>query len=411
MSTYEVRGNANYAAVVVEVKNLVDLPGLDNLRGLPVFGYTALVPRSTQVGDVLVVFPAEVALSEAFASAHNLFRHADKNADPTITGYLEDNRRVRAIKLRGHVSSALALRADEVAPDAPVGTSFDTIDGVTISEKYTVPVKAGTQRANAQTKVWRRVEDKFLPQHIDSENYWRNSHLIGPDTWVTVSQKLHGTSWRGGRTIVKKQLNWRERLAKRFGVAVADTEYDYVFGSRKVIKDPHNPNQNHFYASDIWTDFGRSIEDLLPDNVIVYGELIGWLPDGAPIQRNYTYNVPKGEMRLYVYRVAVVTNDGHLYDLSWRGMEQFCAERGLDVVPLLWEGVHSEFNPDDWTDITYSKDFSQALPLSEGAPCDEGVVVRAEGIVPVALKAKSPKFLLHESKMLDTGEADLESQG
>ena len=40
--------------------------------------------------------------------------------------------------------------------------------------------------------------------------------------------------------------------------------YDYVFGSRKVIKDPNNPDQNHFYGEDVYTREGKKLEGLLP---------------------------------------------------------------------------------------------------------------------------------------------------
>lgn len=416
MTKYEVVGNPNYSAQVVQVENLVTLAGLDNLVGLPWGGYTALVSKDVSVGDIVVVFPAESELTVQFAGALNLYRHTERNANPDKAGYLEDNSRIKAIRLRGHVSSALALPLGDLlqfADEPPaIGTAFDTIDGVTISRKYEIPVKGGSMAGkSAQEKAWRRVEDKFLPEHIESVNYWRNAHLIDPDTWVTVSQKLHGTSWRGGRTIVKRNLSWFERVAKRLGVTVQETEYDYVFGSRKVIKDPHNPKQDHFYGFDLWSEFGSRIESLLPDNVIVYGELVGWLPDGRPIQKGYTYDLPVGELALYVYRVSVVTNDGHQYDLPWDGMERFCAERGFKVVPLLWQGFHKDFNADDWTDIVYTDTFPQAVPLSNKGTVDEGVVVRAEGILPTALKAKSPLFFVHESKVLSQGQIDVESEG
>lgn len=419
MTTFEIKGNKEYAAEVVEVKNLITLEGLDNLVGLAHNGYTALVSKSTRVGDVLVVFPAEAQLSHEFVSANNLYSDASLNADSDAKGYLGKNRRVRAIRLRGHVSSALALSPDSLAKWAnstrygvpAVGTRFDHIDGHEVSRKYEVPVKANLSSVakSAQEKIWRRVDSTFLPEHIDSENYWRNSHKIAPETIVTVSQKLHGTSIRIGNTIVKRKPTWKDKVAKFFGVPVAETEFDVVFGSRKVIKDPNNPLQNHFYGHDIWTDEGRKYADLIPQNVVVYGELIGWTKDGAPIQTGYTYNVPKGEAHLYVYRVAVISNDGRLYDLSWEAMTEFCQARGLNVVPLLWRGPHRffEVTVDSWMDLRYAEDVDDALerplPLSDAKTVDEGVVVRAEGIVPVALKAKSPRFFEWESAILDQG--------
>lgn len=421
MTTFEIKHEKNYAAEIIEVKGLVELPGLDNLVGLPWAGYTALVPRTTQVGDILVIFPAEAQLSHEFASANNLYRHSENNADPEAVGYLEDNRRVRAIKLRGHRSSALALSLGSIMTmphpkgggwlmeqhvydsDDLVGTQFDTINGVEISRKYELSVKANsTAGKSQQEKMWRRVDDKFLPEHIETDNWMRNEFKVPEDAWITVSQKIHGTSWRGGQVIVKRHLTWLERLAKRFGVKVPETEYDYVFGSRKVIKDPHNERQQHHYGSDLWTEFGRTIEHLLPKGVVVYGELVGYTPEGAPIQTGYTYDVTEDEgMRLYVYRVVVVTEDGVSYDLPRAGVEQFCLERGLSIVPLLWQGFKRDFVAEDWLDKNYWPEYPQAVPLSKDSVCDEGVVIQVEGIVPQNYKHKSPAFLGFETQLLD----------
>lgn len=182
-------------------------------------------------------------------------------------------------------------------------------------------------------------------------------------------------------------------------------------------KKETNPNQIHYYKDaegngyDLWTIEGQKLKDLIPRNTIVYGELIGWTPGGAPIQKNYTYDVPHGEAHLYVYRVAVVTNDGHLFDLSWEGVVEFCAERGLKPVVELWHGEHKDFVAEDWLDWDYSTYYPNAIPLCKESPCDEGVVVRRDGILPLALKAKSPVFLGWETKMLDKEVVDIESEG
>lgn len=415
MSTHlTLAGNPNYAARIIEVKNLVTLDNLDNLRGVPIDGFQALVPKDTEVGDVLVVFPAEAQIEDWFLRDNNLYRHSEKNLDPEVVGYIEDNRRVRAIRLRGHQSNALAMPGHLVgATKEEVGTLFDTVEGSLLSQKYELPTKGHPGGKSAQEKAWKRVDATFLPEHLSTENYWRNAHNIGPDEFVTVTQKIHGTSIRIGNTIVKRKPTWKDKIATFFGVPVSLTGYDVVFGSRKVIKDVNNPNQNHFYAHDIWSEQGAKYADLIPQNVVVYGELIGWTKDGAPIQQGYTYNVPKGEAHLYIYRVAVISNDGHMYDLSWNGVKQFAFERGLNVVPELWSGKHEAFDADKWIDIRFADHLwiEGALPLSDKKTVDEGVVVRKEGILPYVLKAKSPIFLGHESALLDDEVVDLETEG
>lgn len=426
--TLEVRGNVNYAATVVRVKHIIELDNCDNVVAVPVLGYQSIVGKDTQVGDLLVVFPAETQLSEAFASAANLFRHSEKNADPNAKGYLEDNRRIRAMKFRGHRSDALAMpllsfiRAAHAMGATTIsealvtgeGVAFDHVDGIEVCRKYVIKTRSGPTAATPQEKAFKRVDTKFLPEHYDTANYFRAAERgeIGDDEYVVVTQKVHGTSVRIGHTIVKRQLTWLERLAKRLGIGVAETEHDYVFGSRKVIKDANNPNQNHFYDTDLWSREGAKYADLLPQNVVLYGELIGWVDENTPIQPNYTYDVPNGEAHLYVYRVAVVTDDGNIFDLSWDAVKEFCNERGLRYVPEMWAGFHKDFPVEEFLDKNFRKEVASneaTVPLSPDSPCDEGVCIRVEGLAPRILKAKSPVFLGHETAMLDKEVVDLES--
>ena len=423
MTNFEVTDSVNYAAECIEApawEDMIQFPTLQNLRGIPWAGYTILVPRD-YAGARLVVFPAESQLSETVAHDLNLHAKAELNADTTLSGYLACNRRIKAIRLRGVPSNALALPAEYFGSPA-VGEVFDTVDGVPVSRKYVVPQKASNGTSGKRVeRLWRRVEDKMLPMHYDTGQYWRESDKFADDDMLVVTQKLHGTSVRVANTIVKRKLSWLERLLQRIGVRVQDTEFDVIGGSRKVIKDPTDPNQQHWYGSqdgefngDIWTHAAQRFGSVIPKNVILYGELVGWLPDtSTPIQSGYTYRIPVGVYEFFVYRVAVVTEDGGLYDLSWDGVREFCAARGLNHVPELWRGRKSEFDPTHWTDQRFAEAASAArltgvelfrdipLPLADESPVDEGIIALREGVVPFALKVKSPVFLHHESKVLD----------
>jgi hypothetical protein len=417
MVKYAEPVNANYAATVVRVNTLRELPKLDNVRGVPVFGFQAIVDKSVEVGTLMVFFPAESQLSVEYAYENNLHRHGDRNKVQTETGYLEDSRRVKAIKFMGNQSDGLlmplsSLQFTGASPSSfDVGDVFDTLNGHEIVRKYLVK-QPGEQRIDKNAKKkFTRVESKFMPEHYDTDNYWRNQHVVPAEAQVIVTQKLHGTSIRIGNTIVKRELGWKERLAKRLGIKVAETEFDHVYGSRKVIKDANNPNQDHFYGTDLWSEVGRLVDDRVPENFILYGEVIGYTKDGGAIQKNYTYGLPVGESLLYIYRVAVITNQGRVVDLSWDQVVSFCEEAGLLHVPELWRGKHEDFKVDDWIDIQYHPTFPQAVPLAQGKKfVDEGVVVRAEGKAPYLLKAKSPIFLQHETKMLDEEAVDLEAE-
>lgn len=416
MSAFTITGEANYAAQVIRADNITTLDNMDNLVALHWAGYQALVPKTTKVGDLFVVFPPESQLSETFVSVNNLSSVPNVNNDPTAKGYLGKNRRVKALRLRGNVSNLLALDVKSLSrftQQIPAeGTAFDTIDGLVISQKYYVPVKNADGDGRVSQPKWRRVDEAFLPQHFDTAQYYRNSFKFAPDDYLHVTQKIHGTSVRVARTIVKRKLSWVERLLKRIGVRISETDLDVVGGSRRVIKDPNNPDQKHFYgdgsSGDIWTKVALELADKLPAHVVLYGEVVGWLEDGRPIQKGYTYGYPKGHHGVYIYRVAVVTPDGGLYDLSWEGVKTFCNERGLNHVPELWSGLHRDFDPESWTDRRFNDSgFTQAVQLSDSDTVDEGVVVMHNNLTPLYLKLKGPRFYEYESKILDEGNEEL----
>lgn len=411
--------NPNYAATVVAIKRINPLEGSDRIVGTPIFGFQAIVGIDTQVGQLGIVFPAESQISEEYARINNLHRHGDLNNDEGSKGYLEDNRRVKAMKFRGNRSDCLFMPLESLAftgidvTELHEGDSFDTLNNHAICKKYVVKTRGVNRLEKNKGKVFKRIDTKFMPEHYDTENYWRNSHNIPGDRKVSVTQKIHGTSIRIANTVVQRKLKWHENLLKKFGVKIQETEFDYVFGSKKVIKDVNNPNQNHFYSTDIWTEEGKKLEGILPENFILYGELVGWTSGGSPIQKHYTYKVPANTADLYVYRVAFINNQGRVTDLTWDQLKEFCKDLGLKYVPELWTGLHRNFKVENFIDKRFlNEGYTQALPLEDDKSLvDEGVCIRVDGLAPYVLKAKSPVFFQHETKMLDEEASDLEADG
>jgi hypothetical protein len=411
--------NANYAAVVVSIKTIVPLEGCDNVVGTPLLGFQAIVGKDTQVGDLGIVFPAESQLSEEYARLNNLHRHGDLNDNEGAKGYLEDNRRVKAMKFRGHRSDCLFMPLSSLSYIKNLdislfneGDIFDKIGDNLVCNKYLVPRTNREARLEKNKAKFIRVDKKFLPEHYDTDNYFRNAHVIPESREVVVTQKLHGTSIRIANTFVARRLSTIEKFAKRVGIHVQETEMDYVYGSRKVIKDVHNPNQNHFYTTDIWTEEGEKLQGVLPENFLLYGELVGWTGVNTPIQKHYTYNAPQGTCDLYIYRVAFVNGDGFVCDLAWDQVVEFCRDRGIKTVPELWRGKYADFKVEDFIDKRFHEEgYAGVVPLSPDSPVDEGVCIRLDGIAPYILKAKGEQFYAHESAMIDEEAEDLEAEG
>lgn len=409
--------NSNYAAVVVRLKTFVPLEGCDNVVGAPIFGFQAIVSKNHEIGELGIVFPVETQLSADYVKENNLFRHEEYNKDPKEKGYLEDNRRVKAMKFRGHRSDALFMPLESLKyilgndiDKLKEGDEFDQLKGKEICKKYII---ISHERANrqGQPKMFKRVDTKFIPEHFDSDNYFKFAGLLNPEADVVVTQKVHGTSIRIANTIVLRKKSFFENILSRLGVKIQETEYDYVFGSRKVIKDTNNPDHQHYYDVDIWSQEGKKLEGILPENFILYGELIGWTPTGGAIQANYTYQLPVGTCQLYVYRVAFVNAAGLVTDLPWDSMVEFCDRYGLKAVPEIWRGKVKDFDATKYIDKRLNDEYTHCLALDKPELVDEGVCLRIDRLTPYILKAKSPIFLQHESKILDTGTVDLETEG
>lgn len=413
--------NKNYAATIVRIDSLHPLDNSDNLLGAPLLGMQAVVSKDTEVGTVGVVFVAGAQLSEEYTARNNLFRHHEFNEDKDKTGFIEDSRRVKALKLRGNRSDALFMPLSSLAytkvdlGDLEIGDAFEELNGNEICKKFEIKRKSYPTHEKNKHKVFSRVDEKMFPRHYDTDQYYRVLQTFKPYTEIVVTQKLHGTLLRFSNIPVKRQLSFAEKLAPKFGVKVQMEEHAHIYGSNRVIKDANNDKQQHFYTHDIWTESAKKFDEMVPENFVVYGELIGWTPDGAPIQKSYTYMVPHATSEFYVYRVAQINGQGIMTDLSWDQLKEWCRDRGMNHVPELWRGKHQDFAPEEWLDTNYHDKlhggYLQAVPLSEDSPCDEGVCIRVEGLAPYIAKLKSPEFFAHETKMLDEEALDMEEEG
>ncbi len=413
--------NKNYCASIVRVNTRFALQNCDNIEATNIFGFQVLMGKNG--GDIGVFFPAETQLSDMYCYENNLYRHADKNRFPNEKGYIEDNRRVRAIKFRGNVSNGFFMPLESLSftgVDVNLlkeGDEFDNLNGVEICRKYTVRTNSPKTAQEKADRGFVRADKKFMPEHIDTENFFKNYSKINPETAVVVTQKIHGTSIRIGNTMVNHKKSIVETVASWFGAKIVKTEYAYLYGSRKVIKDANNPNQNHYYETDVWTNEGKKLDGILPENYLLYAELIGWTPDGKPLQKGYTYGLPVGTCEMYAYRITIINEKGLMTDLSWEQVKEFCQKNGIKHVPELgWFKMKDLINGDFWEvkkflDQRYFEGgYRNALYLGDNQDIvDEGICIRADGLLPKILKAKSPKFLEHETKILDEGIEDLES--
>ncbi len=427
--------NANYCAVVADVKSVMPLPKCDKIQGARLFGTTTvIVGLDVKPGDRGIYFPPETALAPTFLAVNNLYNKPEYgNVDPNARrGYFEKHGRVRTIKFRGNASEGFWLPLAEFPAFAQLatvdeGTSFDELDGQEICWKY-VPKRNPSKAYNPQKPIKKPSDDIKEGQfrlHYDTHQLRRNAHAIQPDDIISISEKEHGTSGIFANLPIKRKLNMVERVLKflRLPVQLEEFEFGPVYSSRKVIKGvganaPQRPGG--YYVSPIWQKVNEEIGASIPPGYTVYAEIVGYMENGGFIQKGYHYGCQPGEHKTRVYRVTITTADGKVHELTVPDVKAFCAERGLETVTFYYYGpAKGRWAYDETTPVEqWQESLVRELEgCHVGGLCHrnnnevpaEGIVVRVdENRSCRAYKLKSFEFLERETKMLDAGEEDIE---
>ena len=421
---------SNYSATIVRITNLTKHPNADRLQLTSIFGNTVIVGLDVMEGDLGVFFPLESQLSEEFATANDLIRRKDENGK-AAGGMLEQNRRVRAIKLRGTPSMGLWLPLtclDVIGgltkPSGPLeGFEFEEMNGVSICQKY-VPkhnvAGGGKKKEGRKPRESRIIENQFR-FHFDTAQLGKNVHKVNPDDVVVITWKLHGTSAIVGNCLVKRKLGFIDKLLKRAGVQVVDSHYDMVYASRRVVKNEFIEAKQHFYSEDLWSRVGEeNFEDKLHTGEQVYYEIVGFTQDGSYIQKDFDYGCEVGKNKIFVYRITQTAVDGSVIELQWNQVKHRCGELGVPHVPEIYYGKAEDMFPflrreDHWHEnildaLKKSYVYDQDSQFCKNRVPEEGICVRSEGLNIEVFKLKSFRFLEAETKSLDAGTVDVETE-
>jgi hypothetical protein len=444
------KAHLNYLARVVKLNNLRKHSNADRLQVETIDGNNVITGMTAMNGMLYVYFPLESAINKDYLAYSNSFVEKTLNRDPEVKGYFNNSGRVRATRLRGERSEGYIVPVEDISEwlktvghdfvftEEMVDKEFDSIGDIILCEKYLnwKAIKAARQQSKNTTKkakVSRLVENQFH-FHIDTPQLKKFISNVRPDDTIWITRKLHGTSAIISKVICVKKLNWFERLLKKLGVNVVDTHYDLVYSSRKVVKngylDPNETNHNHYYSSDIWGDCAKKYEQFLRPGISLYGEIVGYTPDGAFIQKGYDYGCEPGKYDFYVYRVTITSATGDVYEMSPDQMKHYCEKYGIKTVPELYYGkavsLAAKFDTllevnEDWQNEFLNILCEQYLekdckdPLFSDIPCtdnvpDEGICLRIDKPLDIEIyKLKSFAFYERETKMLDAGDVDMET--
>jgi hypothetical protein len=425
--------NKNYCATVVRLEKFVDLDNCDNVKHAIIFGNSVIVAKTVQPYTYGLYFPVETKLSEQFISENNLSKKQELNKDPLEKGYFEESGRVKCVKFRGHksegffigISSLLPfVEAKELAKTFVVGTEFDEVNGIKICEKY-VPKKSNTPGQGGKNKqsvkyISRLVDNQFR-LHVDTENLRRNMEKLKPCDLVSITYKMHGTSFVVGKVLTKPKVGWFKTQLIKLGISEPKAPvYDVIYSSRRVVKNEYETKTNqHFYGYDLWAEIKDEVKDSLENGVTLYGKCVGFLKDGKAIQEGYDYGCKPGEHANYIYHITYTNNEGKVFHFSWGQVEEYCRKYGLNTVPKLYYGrlnKLAQLNEEEHWHENMLKKLETMYVKGDCYMCKnkvplEGIaVVKDELFSHNPLKLKSFEFLERETKELDKGIIDLETQ-
>jgi RNA ligase (TIGR02306 family) len=339
---------------IVKIEDVKPHPDADRLDVVTFedYSWSCVTARGTMsIGDLAVYFETDSVLPQSLID----LAFKDSKIKP-------DNGRIRAIKIRGVFSEGLLLplSIDEKLAKLSKNADTDSILGVT---KYEPPeIVAGPQKSSSSKKVRKSLKSRVdkLPRYIDTVRIEKVKTLFSDDELVHVTAKLHGTSVRygwGKITLKNPILNFLRNILVMLGLIDA---YKFVYGSRNV---DFPSDQLYKQVAD-----SENLEEILPKNYTLFGEIVGFSKGGKPIQGNgYTYGCSKGKCDFYAYALMI---DGKYQDYDV--FCEFCDDECIARVPLLmcaqWGNVNKVIK-----DIRDGKNC--LTDIEKDIPCREGVVV------------------------------------
>jgi len=477
-----------YCATVVRLGEIFEIPNANTVAKTVVNGRTIVIGKDHKEGDLMIYCSNESQLNFDFLSVNNLFEdftlncncdevqqwlidHPEATADEQKEymrihrGYFDKKGRVRMKKLAGELSMGVLFELSTFKQWCPnlnvnleelVGTDFDMVNDVLFIKPYVPEVKQGTPRVSKDTRRNRKLAkfDRMIPGqfafHYDTQLFERNVHRISPEMVVTISNKLHGTSYIIGNVLVKRP-KWEGLYRKLFvylpkWLQFTNEGYDIVYSSRSIIKNQFiNPKKGPGYSAGLDKCFDKYYELLkpyVPEGTILYGEIIGYVEGSnsyiQTVGQGYDYRLKPGQNQLMIYRVSQMI-DGVKKDMNVLDVLQYTldlkkrieedghpeiAER-LHPIDVFYHGTLADLYPDlslteHWHEnmLERMKNDKEHFGMEENEPMCRNSVPR-EGIVlridddPVneAFKLKCLKFLGKEAKEMDKGStADQEMQ-
>jgi len=441
----KIEGHENYVCTVVKLPPKQKVERLDKLVKVTVFGNDVLTQKDTDESQLYLFFPAECQISTDYLRENNEYRDPTLNFNKDQKGYFEPSGRVKTIKFKGVISTGYLAPIKTLVgvvdnlKDLDVGDEFNTINGHVLCKKYRPVHQQSTatkeSRFNKKLKRFSKLVQNQFRFHVSTSHLAKNLHVFQPDDIIVITDKWHGTSGVFSNVLVKRKLNWLEKLLSYIsGFVINDKEYGNIYSSRTVVKNEYiNPDQQGgYYGEDIWAIVNKELKGKIEQGISLYGEIVGYLPSGKEIQKGYDYgcapilpdnntyktndgNIITNQHRFLVYRITYTKPDGNVIEFSWNQVKEYCKKYEIETVKELYFGKLSAY-VDDWGPETFFDWLCANYLEKDCVHCvnkvpAEGIVVRRDGLdYFAAYKLKAKRFLERETKELDAGIVSIEDE-
>lgn len=408
----------SYGGLVCAIKTR-EHTNADNLAVGNCAGYQVIVSKDTAEGTYGLFFMSDTQLSHDFCMANKLYRkHPETGVE--LGGYLESNRRVRTIKLRGETSDGLwmpltCLNYLGSSHNLKLGDEINEFNGKNIAQKYETPATQRA-RANHSKQGSKNLNPKFptFHKHYDTPQLRNNIARIPEGALITITEKLHGTSGRSGHLQCELPRKWWQKVLRKG----ATNEWRHVRGSRNVIIHDNADEIRKYNPQYVENDYRSNHHKHLSlrKGETIYYEIVGWTGNDLgrimpaypvhdksdPIRKeirkrfdtdqiDFCYDLPVGESEIYVYRITQTNVDGHSTELPWHQVVRRCEDMGLKHVPVLKQFMYhrpTEPSEDDLgfdpsyvapdPILSYCKESCEVSSVLKSDSIKEGVCVRVE---------------------------------
>lgn len=469
-----------YCCSIVKIGEVTPIEGSDFLGSTLVNGLTMVVRKDEiKTGDICFYAANETELNNDFLGKNNLFArdcyeknsnsdltyavlnwldtHRDpKNEDEaneikakedelkTLCGFFNKYGRVKMLRLRGVPSYGILFKLDSIKKwkdidvteddlESLIGTDLDTIDGELFIKAYVPRTKTvnhngsrmGSNKRNNKLKRFDKLIPGTFKFHYDTNPLAKNIHVLRPDMSVSITCKLHGTSAIFSNVLTNQPTNFFKRIINRIcGKPKFDQKYDLIYSSRSVIKNEYvNKSVNGgYYNVDIWGLVAEVMRPFIPNDMKVYGEIVGYTPTGGYIQKDYDYNCQPGSWKFMPYRI-VTDHEWNVRDVAdWTNKiieDNPDTKNWLQPISILYDGIIGDRYPniaydEDWNanvlkEMKHDFGMEKREPMCKNKVPREGIVLRInDDTIAEAWKLKADAFMSREANMIDEGEVDIE---